>query len=53
MCLDKEIKDFLMPEKNNFYNTRKGENFIEKMHNYQYHNKFDLRIDLRNKRFNY
>lgn len=48
--LNKKIKDFLMPERNNFYNSKDKENFIERLHNFQYSNKFNLRISLRNPR---
>jgi hypothetical protein len=40
--LNKNIKDFLMPDKGYF--SEKKETFIEKLHNYQYHNKFNLKL---------
>jgi hypothetical protein len=45
--LNRKIKEFLMPDKNNFYNSQNKENFVEKLHNFQYQNKFNLRISLR------
>ncbi|MCK4386883.1 MAG: hypothetical protein KAV41_02255 [Candidatus Pacebacteria bacterium] len=41
--LNKNIKDFLMPEKDYF--SKQKETFIEKLHNYQYHNKFKLKLN--------
>ncbi|MEK7538446.1 MAG: hypothetical protein AAB552_01250 [Patescibacteria group bacterium] len=38
--LDKKIKEFLMPSKDHF--AEKKINFIEKLHDYQYNNKFNL-----------
>lgn len=40
--LNNNIKDFLMPDKSHF--SKKKDNFIEKLHNYQYHNKFNLKL---------
>lgn len=40
--LNNKIKDFLMPEQNIF--SKRNENFVEKLHNYQQHNKFNLNI---------
>lgn len=42
--LNKKIKDFLMPEKNYF--SEEKENFIERMHNFQLQNKFNLKIKI-------
>ncbi|MDD5289816.1 MAG: hypothetical protein PHT40_01275 [Patescibacteria group bacterium] len=41
--LDKKIKKFLIPPKDLF--TEKKINFIEKLHNYQYRNNFQLKIN--------
>ncbi len=46
ILLDRKIKEFIMPVKAGF--TEKKINFIEKMHNYQYRNKFNLRLSIRN-----
>lgn len=40
--LNTNIKKFLIPEQSIFY--KHEENFIEKLHNYQYNNKFNLKI---------
>lgn len=40
--LNKSINDFLIPNQNVF--SKQKENFIERLHNYQYHNKFNLKI---------
>ncbi len=40
--LDKKIKEFLMPARNHFIEKRI--NFMEKLHDYQYHNKFKLKL---------
>lgn len=40
--LDKKIKEFIMPPKDFF--TEKKVNFLEKMHNYQYQNRFKLKL---------
>lgn len=48
--LNKKIKDFLMPDKKNFYNSENKENFIERLHNLQYNNQFKLRLDLKSLR---
>lgn len=40
--LNKNINDFLMPDQNVF--SKPKENFIEKLHNYLYRNKFDLKV---------
>lgn len=40
--LNTSIKEFLMPEQNVF--AKHEENFIEKLHNYQHNNKFNLKI---------
>lgn len=48
--LNKKIKDFLTPEKNHFYNSKHEENFIEKIHNFQLQNKFNLKLNLRTSR---
>lgn len=40
--LNKKINDFLMPQENFFSKTK--ENFIERLHNYLYNNKFDLKV---------
>lgn len=40
--LNKKIKEFLIPEESMFSETKP--NFIEKIHDYQYKNKFDLRV---------
>lgn len=45
--LDKKIKAFLMSSKDHF--TEKKINFIEKLHDYQYNNKFDLKLNIRNR----
>lgn len=45
--LDKKIKEFLMPQKNHFAEDKI--NFMEKLHNYQYNNKFNLKLNIRNK----
>lgn len=45
--LDKKIKGFLMPSKNHF--AEKKINFIEKLHDYQYNNKFNLELNIRNR----
>ena len=45
--LDKKIKAFLMPAKDHF--TEKRINFIEKLHDYQYNNKFNLKLNIRNR----
>ncbi len=37
-----KIKNFLEPNTNHF--SEKEENFIEKLHNYQYHNSFNLKL---------
>jgi hypothetical protein len=42
MWLNKKIRLFIMPS-NEYFDTKK-ENFIEKLHNYQQHNKFDLKL---------
>jgi nucleoside permease NupC len=46
--LDKKIKAFLMPSKDHF--TQKKINFIEKLHDYQYNNKFNLKLNIRNRK---
>lgn len=48
--LNKKINDFLKPTENHFYNSKNEENFIEKLHNFQYHNKFNLKLNLRSNR---
>lgn len=45
--LDKNIKEFLEPEEDIFHDERKT--FIEKLHDYQHSNKFDLKLKIRNK----
>jgi len=40
--LNSSIKDFLMPDEGYF--SKNKETFIEKLHNYQYHNKFNLKL---------
>ena len=40
--LNTKINDFLKPEKQVF--SKRKENFIEKLHNYQYKNSFDLKL---------
>jgi len=40
--LNKKINDFLMPEQNAF--SKPKANLIEKLHNYLYRNKFDLKV---------
>lgn len=40
--LDKKIKDFLMPEENHF--AERKVNFIEKLHDFQYKNKFKIKL---------
>lgn len=40
--LNTKIGDFLKPEKQVF--SKRKENFIEKLHNYQYKNSFDLKV---------
>ncbi|MEK7462545.1 MAG: hypothetical protein AAB618_03135 [Patescibacteria group bacterium] len=42
MKLNKKINDFLIPQQSVF--SKSKENFIEKLHNYLYRNKFDLKI---------
>lgn len=42
--LNRKIKDFLMPDQNVF--SEHKDSFIEKMHNYQYHNTFKLKVNL-------
>lgn len=42
MWLNKRIKEFLMPDQSMF--SENEENFIEKLHNYQHHNKFNLKL---------
>lgn len=44
ILLDEKIKEFLMPSKNHF--TERGMNFMEKLHDYQYNNKFDLKLNI-------
>lgn len=44
--LDKKIKEFLIPSKDHF--APKKINFIEKLHDYQYNNKFNLKLNIRN-----
>lgn len=46
--LDKKIKEFLMPSRKHF--AEKKVNFMEKLHNYQYSNKFNLKLSLRTSR---
>lgn len=46
--LDKNINEFLMPNSNNFNKTK--ENLIEKMHNFQYQNKFNVSLSLKSPR---
>jgi hypothetical protein len=43
--LDKKIKEFLMPSKDHF--AEKKINFMEKLHDYQYQNKFNLKLNIR------
>lgn len=50
--LNKKIRELLVPNRNNFYNSEDKVNFIEKLHNFQYQNKFNLRISLRSPREN-
>ena len=45
--LNKKIKEFLIPAKNHF--AEKRINFIEKLHDYQYNNKFNLKLNIRNR----
>lgn len=40
--LDKNIKEFLMPPKNHF--AERKINFLEKLHKYQYQNKFKIKL---------
>lgn len=40
--LNKCIKEFLIPDQNIFSENKEG--FVEKLHNYQHHNKFDLKL---------
>ena len=42
--LDKKIKEFLMPDKSIF--AEKKINFIEKLHEFQYQNKFNLKLKI-------
>jgi hypothetical protein len=46
--LDKKIKAFLMPPKDHF--TEKEINFIEKLHDYQYNNEFNLKLNIRHQK---
>ena len=41
--LDRKIKEFIMPSRNIF--VEKKTNFLEKLHDYQYNNKFDLKLN--------
>ena len=45
ILLSGKIKSFLIPDQSLFTEPKK--NFIEKLHNFQYINKFDIRLDLR------
>ncbi len=44
ILLNKKIKDFFIKDNNNFYYNKRKENFIEKLHEYQYKNKFKLKL---------
>lgn len=43
--LNKNINNFLMPQDSHF--SKQKESFIEKLHNYQFNNKFDLKLNRR------
>ena len=45
--LDEGIKEFMMPE--NIPLPERNENFIERLHNFQHQNKFDLKLGKRSK----
>lgn len=42
--LDRKIKEFLIPSKDHF--KEKKINFLEKLHDYQYNNKFNLKLNM-------
>jgi len=46
--LDKKIKAFLMPPEDHF--AEKKINFIQKLHDYQYNNKFNLKLNIRHQK---
>ncbi|MBN2094338.1 MAG: hypothetical protein JW740_03165 [Candidatus Zambryskibacteria bacterium] len=46
--LDKKIKGFLMPEEDHF--AERKINFVEKMHDFQYRNKFKIKLKKNNKK---
>ena len=46
--LSGKIKSFLIPDRSLFSEPKK--NFIEKLHNFQHENKFDIRLDLQSRR---